>query len=163
MATALIAVLLGVLTGCAHQVHVESNVPTAEVRVDGVVVGRAGAGASFVERAGPWSTYDIEVSAAGYRTARRRVTPSITDPWVGIPAMCSMISGCAVASCAVPVSLWVVSLSPDNSGGQCLGWGCASLSTAWAGGSAALAAWGGQRLPDVITIPLEPVDDAMAH
>jgi hypothetical protein len=149
--------------GCAHHVRVESNVPTAEVRVDGVVVGRVGAGATFVERAGPFSTYDIEVSADGYRTARRRVSPSIADPWVGIPAMCSMITGCAVASFAVPVSLVVVSLSPDDRDVQCLGWGCAAASTGWAGGSAALAAWGGQRLPDVITIPLEPVDEAMAH
>jgi hypothetical protein len=151
-------------TGCAHQVRVESNVPAAEVRVDGVVVGQAGSGAVFTERAGPGAVYDIEVSAEGYRTARRRLSPAVADPAVGIPAMCSMISGCTFASCAVPVSLLVVSVSPDDEEVQCVGYGCAGGSALWAGGSAAMAAWGGERLPDVVTIDLEPVDDgAMAH
>jgi hypothetical protein len=151
-------------TGCAHQVRVESNVPEAEVRVDGVVVGQAGSGATFTERAGPGAIYDIEVSAHGYRTARRRLSPGVADPVVGIPAMCSMISGCTFASCAVPLSLAVVSISPDDTDVQCIGYGCAAGSAAWAGGSAALAAWGGERLPDVITVDLEPIDDdVMAH
>jgi len=148
---------------CAHQVRVESNVPEAEVRVDGVVVGQAGTGAVFEERLGPGAVYDIEVSAAGYRTARRRLAPAVADPVVGIPAMCSMISGCTFASCAVPVSLLVVSVSPDDSDVQCIGYGCAAGSALWAGGSAAVAGWGGERLPDVITVELEPADDSMAH
>jgi hypothetical protein len=151
-------------SGCAHQVRVESNIPEAVVRVDGVVVGQAGSGAVFTERAEPGAVYDIEVSANGYRTARRRLSPTIPNPAVGIPAMCSMIAGCTFASCSVPLSLAVVSISPDDADVQCIGYGCAAGSAAWAGGSAAIAAWGGERLPDVITIELEPIgDDVMPH
>ena len=160
------AFLMGVAVwgaGCAHQVRIESNVADAEVRVDGVMVGRAGTGAVFLERPRPGAVYDIEVSAAGYRTARRRLVPAVADPVVGIPAMCSMVGGCTFASCAVPLALLIVSASPDDADVQCIGTGCAAGSALWAGGSAAVAAWGGERLPDVITFELEPTDGSMAN
>lgn len=159
-----LVVFLLILSGCAHQVRVESNIKEAEVRVDGVPIGTVGEGAVFTERAGLSTVYDIEVHAEGYRTARRRLSPTVPSPWVGVPAMCSLVTGCTTASCVVPLSLLLVGVSPDDADVQCIGSGCAGGSAAWAAGSAAVAAWGGEQMPDVVTINLEPDSaGAMAH
>jgi len=174
----------GVPAGCAHQVTVQSNVPTARVRVDGVDIGTVGPpaavdgavapkvagdngvaeappspGAVFVERGGFGAVYDIEVSAPGYLTERRVLSPSETDPCLGIPAMGMVVCSCSAASCLAPLAgLGYLVSAPSETDVQ-LGAAIVGVSSiALVAGSAAIAAWGVERMPDVVTIDLDPDD-----
>ena len=167
--------LVGVpAAGCAHQVTVQSNVPEARVRVDGVDIGTVGAvdgaaptptpntpavGAVFSERGGFGAVYDIEVSAPGYRTERRVLSPSETDPCLGIPAMGMVVCSCAAASCLAPLAgLGYLVSAPSETDVQLGAAIVGASSIALVAGSAAIAAWGVERMPDVVTIDLD-VDD----
>ena len=145
---------------CAHEVTVHSNVPSAEVRVDGVRLGTVGTnGVTFTERGGFNQTYDIEVSAAGHVMKRRRFQPTETDPWLGIPAMGMVVGSCAAASCLAPLAgLGYLVAAPSETDVQLSAAIVGLSSVALVAGSTAIAAWGVERMPDVITIELD--DDA---
>ncbi len=137
--------------GCAHQVRVESNVPEAQVRVDGVPVGRVGAGAAFAERFGIDPLYDIEVTAPGYRVERRRVTPSIADPWVGLTSVAALGGGCLGGGCVLPLLAFT---AEDNA--LALGFAASSVAALGIGiGGGAVLLGGVKRLPDVLEVPLQ--------
>ena len=154
-------VVVATAGACAHQVTVHSNVPSAEVRVDGVGLGAVGTeGVTFTERGGFNQTYDIEVSAAGHVMKRRRVQPTETDPWLGIPAMGMVVCSCAGASCLAPLAgLGYLVAAPSETDFQLSAAIVGLSSVALVAGSTAIAAWGVERMPDVITIDL---DDAAA-
>ncbi len=159
--------LLLVLTlsfGCAHDVLVTSNVPHAEVRVDGERLGRVGDGVTFSEQPGITRSVDVEVRAAGYRTARRQLTPTQTDPRRGIPATLFFTGSCCVASCIVPSSLLGLSIIPidDDTGAFPFFATAGAVSASFFVISAVLAIYGTETLPDAIEVILEP-DDAMSH
>jgi hypothetical protein len=154
------AVALFGLSACAHQVTVESNVPEAQVRVDGERLGAVKDGAVFQEHGGLSVTYDVEVSADGYKTARRQVKPNIIDAWVGIPAVSLAACSCCAAGCGAPV-FGLVALTSDRNdvASQVVGWSIAGGLVGAALGSGAVAAWGVERLPDVVSIELTPLNE----
>jgi hypothetical protein len=179
LGVALVAFVGAPAAGCAHQVTVQSNVPEARVRVDGVDIGTVGpvdgaaspapnpvpsapaaaVGAVFAERGGFGAVYDIEVSAPGYRTERRVLSPSETDPCLGIPAMGMVVCSCAAASCLAPLAgLGYLVSAPSETDVQLGAAIVGASSIALVAGSAAIAAWGVERMPDVVTIDLD-VDD----
>lgn len=165
----------------------QSNVPAARVRVDGVDIGTVGPpaavdgavapkvaganvgadapaspaspGAVFVERGGFGAVYDIEVSAPGYLTERRVLSPSETDPCLGIPAMAMVVCSCSAASCLAPLAgLGYLVSAPSETDVQLGAAIIGGSSIALVAGSAAIAAWGVERMPDVVTIDLDPDD-----
>lgn len=152
------------LTACAHEVTVESNVPHAQVRVDGERLGAVKDGVTFHEHGGLGVTYDVEVTADGYKTVRRLVKPSEIDAWVGIPAVSLAACSCCAAGCGAPVfGLIALTSDTNDTASQLVGWGLAGGLVGMALGTGAVAAWGVERLPDVLTIDMSPlVDDEPA-
>jgi hypothetical protein len=148
---AAVAALL-VASGCAHTVTVDSNVPTAAVRVNGDSVGTVADGATFVERWNLGAAYDVEVSAPGHRMARRWVRPNVVDPVAGIASIVAVGGGCVGGGCVLPA----LALTADDGEKRLLyaGLGAAALAIG-AAGSVVLVG-GAQRLPDVILVELEP-------
>jgi hypothetical protein len=135
-------------------------VPEAQVRVDGERLGAVKDGAVFQEHGGLSVTYDVEVSADGYKTARRQVKPNIIDAWVGIPAVSLAACSCCAAGCGAPV-FGLVALTSDRNdvASQVVGWSIAGGLVGAALGSGAVAAWGVERLPDVVSIELTPLNE----
>jgi hypothetical protein len=151
--------VMGVV-GCAHQVVVESNVPEAQVRVDGERLGAVKDGVVFEEHGGLGVTYDVEVTADGYKTERRNVKPNIIDAWVGIPAVSLAACSCCAAGCGAPVFGLVALTSESNDiASQVVGWSIAGGLVGAALGTGAVAAWGVERLPDVVSIDLTPLNE----
>jgi hypothetical protein len=137
---------------CAHRVRVESNVADAVVRVDGETIGRIQDGASFVERRGPRATYDVEVSAPGYRAERRLLRPTEAEPVSGALSLLAVSAGGVTACCVSPTAALLSETADD--GVAWLGVGALASCAACTGG---LVLWGGiERLPDVVWIELEP-------
>jgi hypothetical protein len=152
LVVAALVLVPGAVAGCAHRVRIDSNVPEAAVRVDGVDVGRVVDGASFVERAGFAVAYDVEVRAPGYVVARRRLHPTVVDPAVGVPALLGAgvagVGGC----CVLPV----VGVAAGGVTPAALpAWGAAALLAGGACGAGAVAFGASSRLPDVVSIPLQ--------
>ncbi|MBM4283448.1 MAG: hypothetical protein FJ137_22800 [Deltaproteobacteria bacterium] len=147
-----VAVLAATVTagGCVHRVRVDGNVPEAQVRVDGVAVGRVGEGAAFAERFGVDPVYDVEVTAPGYRVERRRVTPSVVDPVLGLTAAAAVGGGCLGGGCVLPV----LALTADDTT-LALGLAASSAAALGLGIGGCVALFGGvERLPDVLDVPL---------
>lgn len=174
MVPAVVAVV-GAVVGCAHDVTVASNVPQADVRVDGAPIGKVKDGATFEE---PWGTarvYDIEVTAPGHRVSRVQVKPTVVDT-LGAPAMLSAVAGCTVSLCISPlVGLALLTSASDPSSvvpviesgrraGQIDGDEAATRLAAWSAAAATYgctaASWyvvaGSQRLPGEIFVELVP-------
>ncbi len=152
----------GAVGGCAHTVQVDSNVPAAEVRVDGEPLGRVDQGAVFSEHWGFGRVYDVEVKAPGHRIARRQVRPSVVDAQTGVPAMACAVGGCTLSTFVVPlVALYTWLAVPDaDTRGKALGYGgslgvlgCTAISTS-------VVAFGSERLPDEIYVELVPESGA---
>jgi len=153
-----ILLLLTTSMGCAHQVKIASNVPEAQVRVDGERLGAIKDGAVFTERGGIGATYDIEVIADGYITRRQIVKPSEIDPWVGIPTVGLAVGSCCLAGCAAPV-FGLVAATSEEVDTQIVGFSLAGGLVGMAVGAIAVAAWGVERLPDVVTFDLAAVGE----
>lgn len=157
----LIALIVALPIGCAHQVRIDSNVKEAEVRVDGERLGAVKDGATFTERGGIGQTYDIELIANGYVTRRQIVKPSEVDPWVGGPAMCLAGGSCCLAGCGAPLfALYAATADRTDTVGQVVGYSVAGGLVGAAIGSIAIAAFGIERLPDVVQLDLTSVDEA---
>ncbi len=107
---AAVVVALGALVdvGCSHAVAITSNVPEAQVRVDGERKGSVKDGAHFVERGGLATEYDVDVSAPGYRTERRLLRPSLGHSGVGVPATATS------SLAAIAAAAWGVQQLPDE-------------------------------------------------
>lgn len=161
--TALIAALaafsaIGSMS-CAHEVTIQSNVPAAQVRVDGERLGSAGEGARFTEHPGFDVQYDVDVQAEGYQVARRTLTPRVPDPLIGIPAVCATITTGLAAGCLSPGLALATLLLVDEADveTQILGYGSSLALLGLAGLSSTVAIFGVSRLPDVIEVELEPL------
>lgn len=153
-----ILLLMTTAMGCAHQVKVASNVPEAQVRVDGERLGAIKDDAVFTERGGIGATYDIEVIADGYVTKRQIVKPSEIDPWVGIPTVGLAVGSCCLAGCAAPL-FGLAAATSDEVDTQIVGFSLAGGLVGMAVGAVAVAAWGVERLPDVVTFDLTAVGE----
>lgn len=158
-----VVVALGALVdvGCSHAVAITSNVPEAQVRVDGERKGSVKDGAHFVERGGLATEYDVDVSAPGYRTERRLLRPSLGHSGVGVPATAAIFCGstglCCVSPTALLVSLVVEGDTPaeeeaNRNTAYAVAAGAATSSLA----AIAAAAWGVQQLPDEVYVELDP-------
>jgi hypothetical protein len=149
----LLATLTLIAGGCAHRVRIDSNVPEATVRVDGVELGRIADGPSFVERWGFRTSYDVEVRAPGYAIARRRLEPTVVDPAIGVPALlgcgCGGLGGC----CVLP-AVGLVAGPATFAGAAALA--ASSVLVGASAGACAVGFGASERLPDVVTIALDP-------
>ena len=153
-------VVVATSIGCAHQVKIASNVPGAQVRVDGERLGAVKDDAIFTERGGIGASYDIEVVASGYVTKRQIVKPSEIDAWVGIPTVGLAAGSCCLAGCGAPL-LALLASSTNEVDVQVVGYSIAGGLVGVAVGSAAIAAWGVERLPDVVTFDLVAVGEEL--
>ena len=143
---------------CAHKVTIDSNVKEAQVRVDGERLGAVEDGPVFTERGGIGANYDVEVVADGYITRRQIVKPSEIDPWVGIPAVALAAGSCCLAGCGAPI-FGLLAATSDERDTRVVGYSVAGGLVGVAVGTIAVAAWGVERLPDVVTFDLTAVGD----
>ncbi len=158
---AIVAIVASVVcVGCTHSVVITSNVPEAKVRVDGEHKGQVKDGASFVERGGFNTVYDVDVTADGYVTARRQLRPSLKDSGVGVMATLGIFCGAFGMTCVAPTS-GLVGLVLDADGDDGAGAAAYAIAVgAFAGSALAIgtAAWGVQQLPDEVMIELDAED-----
>ncbi|MDP2344973.1 MAG: hypothetical protein Q8O67_28770 [Deltaproteobacteria bacterium] len=167
-----VVVVVAFLSGCTHVVQITSNVPEAEVRVDGTPLGTVKEGATFEEPWGAARVYDIEVKAPRRPVARLQVKPNVVDV-LGAPAMASAVGGCALSGCTSPLvalALYGYATNPDDivprkPDGSVDDEGAEVAVALWTGvlalyGCTGFSLWavaGSQRLPDEIHVELEPM------